>query len=132
MSCVELTVYINSGSIMFFACFASYPTFIIYIVFYLYLCFHFIILFAIFGIHYFDIIFILFLVLSCISQFIRSSYSLNIQAADLGNPQQRASRTYTVAIQDENDNSPIFTPTTYRGGIKENSAIGKSVLTVRC
>ena len=72
---------------------------------------------------------LLFLLLNCFS--LRDSYSLNIQAVDLGSPQQRASTTYTVTVQDENDNSPVFTKTRYRAYLKENSAVGVQVQTVK-
>ena len=61
----------------------------------------------------------------------RDSYSLQIQAADLGNPQRSSSAAYTVAINDENDNSPIFTTTTYRAYVKENSVAGTDITTVK-
>lgn len=60
------------------------------------------------------------------------SYSLTIKAADLGVPQHSATAIYTIAIQDENDNSPIFTSTTYRAYIKENSPTGSLIIRVRC
>ena len=49
----------------------------------------------------------------------------------MGHPLRSATAVYTVNIKDENDNAPIFTATTYRAYIKENSAVGASVVTVR-
>ena len=53
-----------------------------------------------------------------------------IQAANLGQNPQPKSATFIITVSDENDNSPIFNPASYRPTVKENAAVGKSVTKV--
>lgn len=58
------------------------------------------------------------------------SYSLTIEALDGGQPPLRGVMTVNVAIQDVNDNPPVFNQTRYFGQVAENATIGTSILRV--
>ena len=56
-----------------------------------------------------------------------TSYEINVTATDGGSPPLTGSTRITVTIVDENDNSPIFSASTYRQSIAENSPEGSVV-----
>ena len=57
-------------------------------------------------------------------------YELQVQAYDLGEPEQVTNVTVTVSVVDTNDNRPLFTQRRYIGVVDENSDQGTSVITV--
>ncbi|XP_014481173.1 PREDICTED: cadherin-related tumor suppressor [Dinoponera quadriceps] len=59
-----------------------------------------------------------------------SNYTLQVTAKDRGEPPRSSSITVTVAVLDENDNSPVFDPKQYSATVAENASIGASVLQV--
>ena len=61
----------------------------------------------------------------------KSSYSLQIQAADGGNPTLTAVASVLVDVEDVNDNSPVFDPPTYADkSLAESAIVGTVVETV--
>ena len=50
-----------------------------------------------------------------------TSYQLNVTATDGGTPPLSGSTIITITVVDENDNTPIFSASTYRQSIAENS-----------
>ena len=56
------------------------------------------------------------------------TYSVKIECRDLGLPGLHGVHDLTVKVTDENDNSPIFSQTTYRVTIPENNVIGAFIL----
>jgi len=60
-----------------------------------------------------------------------ASYALTVVAMDSGKPFSQSARTVVmVAINDVNDNPPIFTQKMFSGKIREDASIGSSVLQV--
>ena len=60
----------------------------------------------------------------------RSSYTLNIRVTDRGNPPLSSFGQLQVNVQDENDNAPVFSMSSYRATVKENTAKGTSFFQV--
>nr|KAG5696280.1 hypothetical protein BaRGS_019982 [Batillaria attramentaria] len=60
----------------------------------------------------------------------KSFYELTVTATDSGNPPLEAHETFTVYIDDVNDNAPKFTRDPYRAEVQEAAEIGTSVLRV--
>lgn len=60
----------------------------------------------------------------------RSNYSFTITAKDSGSPQRTGTTTVTVNIEDENDNPPIFDPSTYHAQVNETDEIDTFVIRV--
>ncbi|KAK3739519.1 hypothetical protein QZH41_016191, partial [Actinostola sp. cb2023] len=61
-----------------------------------------------------------------------ASYALTVVAMDSGKPFSQSARTVvTVAVDDVNDNPPIFTQKMFSGKIREDASIGSSVLQVK-
>ena len=58
------------------------------------------------------------------------SYSLVVEAYDLGVPSQSSSIILTVTVIDTNDERPVFIVPVFRGSVNENSPPGTSVLTI--
>lgn len=56
-----------------------------------------------------------------------TSYQVFITATDGGTPQLTGSSTITINIVDENDNNPMFSASTYRQSIGENSQEGSVI-----
>jgi hypothetical protein len=56
-----------------------------------------------------------------------TSYQVFITATDGGTPQLTGSSLITINIVDENDNNPIFSASTYRQSIGENSREGSVI-----
>lgn len=59
-----------------------------------------------------------------------SNYTLIIEAYDGGNPQLTANTTVIIQVTDVNDNSPIFTQTSFTALINESAPINSTVLQV--
>ena len=57
-------------------------------------------------------------------------YQLNISAVDRGSPPRYGYTLLNITITDENDNAPLFNPTTFRASLWENSTIGTYVVQV--
>ena len=49
---------------------------------------------------------------------------MRVIAFDGGVPSLTATATLTISLVDVNDNTPIFSPSTYTWSVAENSAIG--------
>lgn len=60
----------------------------------------------------------------------RSQYSFRILAKDSGSPQKSGTTAVTVNIEDENDNPPIFDPSTYHAQVNETDEIDTFVIKV--
>ncbi|XP_048088231.1 protocadherin gamma-C5-like isoform X8 [Alosa alosa] len=58
-------------------------------------------------------------------------YRLILKALDGGNPVKSGTALIQINIQDSNDNEPKFGQTLYKATIKENAAIGESVLSIQ-
>lgn len=61
---------------------------------------------------------------------ITREYSLVVTATDGGSPPLSASTVLIIAVADGNDNSPVFSRTTYTASIPENSVVGLFVTIV--
>ena len=61
---------------------------------------------------------------------VRNQYTFTIKARDSGSPQKTGTTTITVRIEDENDNPPIFDPSTYHAQVNETDAIDTFVIRV--
>ena len=59
-----------------------------------------------------------------------SQHNIAIICRDDGAPQLQSIKHVTVAVADENDNSPLFTATTYNVSIFENNAVGVELIQV--
>ncbi|XP_052077487.1 protein dachsous-like [Mytilus californianus] len=59
-----------------------------------------------------------------------SKYDLNVIAVDSGNQPLHASSSFTLWVEDVNDNGPIFTKPEYQAEISEQSAVGTPVTKV--
>lgn len=59
-----------------------------------------------------------------------SIYTLEITAADGGNPSRSSTCSVSVEVTDRNDNRPRFLETAYRAEISETAAVGSTVVTV--
>ncbi|VDH90723.1 protocadherin-16/23 [Mytilus galloprovincialis] len=59
-----------------------------------------------------------------------SKYDLNVIAVDSGNQPLHASSSFTLWVEDVNDNGPIFTQSQYLAEISEQSAVGTPVTKV--
>ena len=59
-----------------------------------------------------------------------SSYSLNVEARDNGNPQLTGTAAVIVEILDRNDNTPVFSQNDYNVSIPENITVGMEILQV--
>lgn len=57
-------------------------------------------------------------------------YYLTIQAVDGGVPPLSNHATVNVTVTDSNDNQPVFTESSYKASIREDSSIGSYVVTV--
>ena len=57
-------------------------------------------------------------------------YKLTIVCRDFGTPAKRTEKILTVKLIDENDNSPHFSKTLYRGTIRENAASAETPVVV--
>ncbi|XP_074506530.1 protocadherin-8-like [Sebastes fasciatus] len=57
-------------------------------------------------------------------------YNLTVVAEDLGSPPFRTITQYTIRLQDENDNAPVFGKMIYEVGVVENNAPGAYITTV--
>ncbi|ESO98117.1 hypothetical protein LOTGIDRAFT_143094 [Lottia gigantea] len=62
---------------------------------------------------------------------IKSHYNLSIVATDSGIPPLRAVKSFTIYIDDINDNKPKFTNSTYQAVIQEVASPGTSVIQVK-
>ncbi|XP_037070379.1 protein dachsous-like [Pollicipes pollicipes] len=60
----------------------------------------------------------------------RKQYALNITASDHGQPPLTASVMVSIAVEDVNDNQPVFSRTMYRANVSERSPIGAFVTRV--
>lgn len=60
----------------------------------------------------------------------RRNYSLRVEAEDSGVPRQFSELDITVAVQDYNDNSPIFRETSYMFTLSESAPALSTVGTV--
>lgn len=60
----------------------------------------------------------------------KQRYVLVVEAKDGGNPQRSATSTVVVNVVDENDNSPVFQPKTYKAKVKEGEPSGSFVIQV--
>lgn len=52
---------------------------------------------------------------------------IQISCQDKGSPPLNTSEIFRVEVEDENDNTPIFSATTYSGHIRENNEIGEVI-----
>jgi len=57
-------------------------------------------------------------------------YSLKIRVQDLGRPPRGTDRSYTVVINDKNDNNPVFEKSTYSKTVLENTNVNTEVIKV--
>lgn len=57
-------------------------------------------------------------------------YNLTVVAEDLGSPPFRTVRQYTIRVNDENDNPPLFSKSLYEVSVLENNIPGSYVTTV--
>lgn len=57
-------------------------------------------------------------------------YELQVQAYDLGIPEQNTTETVIITVVDTNDNQPLFQQRRYVGVVNENSPQGTSVVTI--
>ena len=60
-----------------------------------------------------------------------SSYQVNVTATDGGSPMLSGSTLISITILDENDNNPVFSASTYRPTIAENTIEGSIVEMLR-
>lgn len=60
----------------------------------------------------------------------QSSYRLTVTASDGGSPPLSSSCNFSVRVQDENDNPPVFREPSYRGRVREDTPLGSLVLNV--
>ncbi|CAH1396739.1 unnamed protein product [Nezara viridula] len=60
----------------------------------------------------------------------QSSYRLTVTASDGGSPPLSSSCNFSVRVQDENDNPPVFSEPSYRGRVREDAPLGSLVLNV--
>ncbi|KAL8616761.1 hypothetical protein ACOMHN_017798 [Nucella lapillus] len=60
----------------------------------------------------------------------KSSYDLTVIVTDTGTPPLRATESFTIFIDDVNDNAPQFTQRSYQGEVQETAEVGTSVLRV--
>lgn len=58
----------------------------------------------------------------------QDSYTLTVQASDLGTPPMLSTTKVYINILDVNDNAPIFNTTSLRGSVKENEPSGTYVM----
>lgn len=61
----------------------------------------------------------------------RDRYLLHILARDAGNPALTGTLTVNITIEDANDNSPVFTNSTYEVSVVENTSVNSSILQVK-
>ncbi|XP_068705618.1 cadherin-23-like isoform X2 [Montipora foliosa] len=61
---------------------------------------------------------------------VNSVYSLTIEAKDEGDPRRANSTVISIAIDDVNDNDPVFNQSSYTSHVMENSNVSTSVVTV--
>ncbi len=59
-----------------------------------------------------------------------TSFTLRIQARDLGNPSRSSFATVTIEVVDINDNAPQFTPDLYTIALREDTSVGFDILSV--
>ena len=83
-----------------------------------------------FGLETHDSVIYLVLVQRKLDREIKESYNLTIIAAYSGSPPLAASRSFTLFIDDVNDNAPQFSQSSYSAVIQEMSDKGSSVLQV--
>ena len=60
----------------------------------------------------------------------QEEYKLRVQAKDGGSPSRVGETELIVKVDDENDNSPVFSPDKLRASVKENAPAGTSVFQV--
>ena len=60
----------------------------------------------------------------------RKNYTLNIRVTDRGSPPLSSFGTLEIALLDENDNAPVFSLSSYRATVKENTAKGTTFFQV--
>lgn len=83
-----------------------------------------------FGLETHDSVIYLVLVQRKLDREVKDSYNLTIIAAYSGSPPLAASRSFTLYIEDVNDNAPVFSQSSYTAVIQEMSESGSSVLQV--
>eukprot|EP00795_Rhopilema_esculentum_P000635 gene635-10339_t len=62
---------------------------------------------------------------------VEDSYYLNISAADNGVPSLIGHVGINITVEDINDNTPLFNPTSYKAEIFENATVGTTLLQLR-
>ncbi|XP_067023578.1 protocadherin Fat 4-like isoform X2 [Acropora muricata] len=60
----------------------------------------------------------------------KKNYTLNIRVTDRGSPPLSSFGTLEIALLDENDNAPVFSLSSYRATVKENTAKGTTFFQV--
>ena len=83
-----------------------------------------------FGLETHDNVIYLVLVQRRLDREIKESYNLTIRAAYSGDPPLAATKSFTIFIDDVNDNAPRFSQSSYSAVIQEMSEKGSSVLQV--
>ena len=61
---------------------------------------------------------------------VKATYDLTVIVTDAGNPPLRASESFTIFIDDVNDNAPRFPQSSYEAEVQETAEVGTSVLRV--
>lgn len=59
-----------------------------------------------------------------------AEYNLTVVAEDLGSPPLRTLKEYTIRLNDENDNAPVFSKPVYEVSLMENNAPGAYITTI--
>jgi hypothetical protein len=59
-------------------------------------------------------------------------YEMLVRAEDNGNPPRYDTALVNIVVRDINDNSPIFSPSTYSANVDDSTPIGHTVLRVIC
>ena len=61
---------------------------------------------------------------------VKATYDLTVIVTDAGNPPLRASESFTIFIDDINDNAPQFPQNSYEAEVQETAEVGTSILRV--